>query len=151
MFHFSCATLCTACVEWQLASAAVSMATADAISSASRGTAAASSVAADQDIGSTSTAARAQVSRPVPRHTGPQTGNRVTGSWLRGSAMLTGSGQVNVSDLYFDPGFEFYGVVRIYSARPTTYSQNCFLRVLSHDIYTLFQFIYIFTVSNANC
>ena len=94
MFHFSCATLCTACVEWQLASAAVSMATADAISSASRGTAAASSVAADQDIGSTSTAARAQVSRPVPRHTGPQTGNRVTGSWLRGSAMLTGSGQV---------------------------------------------------------
>jgi len=52
-------------------------------------------------------------------------GHRVVASWVSYVDRVR-SGQVNVSDLYFDPGFEFYGVVRIYSARPTTYSQNCF-------------------------
>ena len=52
-------------------------------------------------------------------------GHRVVASWVSYVDRVR-SGPVNVSDLYFDPGFEFYGVVRIYSARPTTYSQNCF-------------------------
>jgi len=72
-------------------------------------------------------------------------GHRVVASWVSYVDRVR-SGQVNVSDLYFDPGFEFYGVVRIDSARPTTYSQNCFFCEFCRTIFTRYFNLFTFSL-----